>query len=101
MVWKIFIRFINKAYTPWQWQKELFEYANKLDLICFSSVFDDTSINFLEKINNPIYKISSFENTDLELIKNTSIQKKPVILSTGLASLSEIKQLLKFLKKNT
>jgi N-acetylneuraminate synthase len=50
----------NKAYTPWQWQKELFEYANKLGLICFSSVFDDTSINFLEKINNPIYKISSF-----------------------------------------
>ena len=89
----------NKAYTPWHWQKELFEYANKLGLICFSSVFDDTSIDFLEKINNPIYKISSFENTDLELIKNTSMKKKPVILSTGLASLSEINSAVKILKK--
>tara|TARA_B100000287_G_scaffold432183_1_gene490933 strand:+ start:543 stop:1604 length:1062 start_codon:yes stop_codon:yes gene_type:complete len=89
----------KKAYTPWEWQKELFEYANRLGLICFSSVFDDTSIKFLKKLNNPIYKISSFENTDLELIKNACIEKKPIILSTGLASYSELKESVKIIKK--
>jgi pseudaminic acid synthase len=89
----------KKAHTPWSWQKELFNYAESMGLICFSSVFDDTSINFLNKINNPIYKISSFENTDLELIKNASLKKKPIILSTGLASLPDLKEAVKTIKK--
>ncbi len=89
----------KKAYTPWGWQKELFDYAKNLGLICFSSVFDDTAIEFLQRINNPIYKISSFENTDLELIKNASLKKKPVILSTGLASLSDLNEAVNIIKK--
>ena len=89
----------KKAYTPWEWQKELFQYANKIGLICFSSVFDDSSIKFLNKINNPIYKISSFENTDLELIKNASLKKKPIILSTGLATKAELNEAVKTIKK--
>ena len=89
----------KKAHTPWEWQKDLFEYSNKIGLICFSSVFDDTSIKFLSKINNPIFKISSLENTDLELIKNVAINKKPIIISTGLASLLDIKSAVQILKK--
>ena len=91
--------YTTKLIHLWHMTKELFEYANKLGSICFSSVFDDTSIDFLEKINNPIYKISSFENTDLELIKNTSMKKTSNLIN-GLASLSKSIQLLKF-KKNT
>lgn len=89
----------KKAYTPWEWHKEIFDLAKKNGLLAFSSVFDDTSISFLKKLNNPIFKISSFENTDIELIKNAALTKKPIIISSGLASLSELNEAVNTIKK--
>ena len=89
----------KKAYTPWEWHKEIFDLAKKNGLLAFSSVFDDTSISFLKKLNNPIFKISSFENTDTELIKNAALTKKPIIISSGLASLSELNEAVNIIKK--
>ena len=85
---------------PWEWQKKLFMIANSYGLIAFSSAFDESSADFLKSINNPIFKISSFENTDLELIKYISKIKKPIILSAGLANISELNDAVKILKKN-
>ena len=82
----------KQAYTPWEWHKTLFREARKLGLIYFSTPFDDTSVNFLKKFNLPIYKISSFENTDLRLIKLVAKTKKPMIISLGMANYREIKE---------
>ena len=94
-LWQLF----NKAQTPFKWHKELFAYAKKNNILCFSSAFDKNSIDVLEKVNCPIYKVASFEITDLSLIKNISRTKKPVIFSTGLASLDEIENSVKFARK--
>ena len=75
----------QKSYLPWNFQEKLFKYAKDQGILIFSSVFDLDSLEFLEKINNPIYKISSFEITDLNLIKNVAKKNKPIILSTGSA----------------
>ena len=80
----------QEAYTPWEWHEELYKIAHDEGLICFSSPFDKTAVDFLEKINNPIYKIASFEITDIPLIKYIASKGKPIILSTGIASLSDI-----------
>tara|TARA_X000000368_G_C23058278_1_gene725190 strand:- start:4030 stop:5061 length:1032 start_codon:yes stop_codon:yes gene_type:complete len=80
----------QEAYTPWEWHEELFKIAHDEGLICFSSPFDKTAVDFLEKLNNPIYKIASFEITDIPLIKYIASKGKPIILSTGIASLSDI-----------
>lgn len=88
------------AYTPWEWHEELFRYAESLGLICFSSPFDETAVDFLESINCPIYKIASFENTHHPLIKKVALTGKPVIMSTGTANLEEIKEAVKVLEKN-
>ena len=90
----------KKSQTPLKWHKEIFKYSKKIDLICFSTPFDVISLNFLESLNCPIYKISSFEITDLNLIKAIAKTKKPVILSTGMASLNEIEEAIRVLKKN-
>ena len=79
------------AFTPWEWHKELFEYSEKIGLICFSSPFDRTAIDFLEEINNPIYKIASFEITDIDLIEYAASKGKPMIISTGIADYNDIK----------
>ena len=90
----------KKAHTPWSWHKKIFNLAKKLNIVCFSSPFDETAVDFLEKLNTPIYKIASFEITHLPLIKKVALTKKPMIISTGLASKKEIKEAIKTAKKN-
>ena len=81
----------KKAHTPWSWHEPIFKEAKKLGLQYFSTPFDLTAIDFLKKFNLPIYKVASFENTDLRLIKFLAKTKKPLIISLGLATLKQIK----------
>ena len=88
------------AHMPWEWQPKLAEIAKKYNIPLFSTPFDKTAVDFLEKMNVPIYKIASFEIGDLELLKKIASTKKPVIMSRGMASLEEIKLAYKILKEN-
>ncbi len=90
----------NKAQTPLKWHKELFRYGKSLGIKVFSTPYDETAVDFLEKLHCPIYKISSFEMTDLDLIKKASKTKKPLIISTGMANLGEIETSFKVAKRN-
>jgi len=89
----------QSAYTPWEWHKILFEEASKEGLICFSSPFDKTAVDFLEDLNVPAYKIASFEITDIPLIEYTASKGKPIILSTGVATMKDIELALNACKK--
>lgn len=89
----------KKAYTPWEWHQELFEYAKKVDIPLFSTPFDKTAVDFLENLQNPIYKIASFEITDVPLIEYIAAKKKPIIISTGIATLEEIEDAVLACKK--
>ena len=80
----------NEAHTPLEWNKKLFDYGKKLGITIFSTPFDETAVNLLEKLKCPMYKVASFEITDLLLIKKISQTKKPIIISTGMASMEEI-----------
>ena len=80
----------NEAHTPLEWHKKLFDYGKKLGITIFSTPFDETAVNLLEKLKCPMYKVASFEMTDLLLIKKISQTKKPIIISTGMASMEEI-----------
>lgn len=80
----------KQAYTPWEWHEEIMKVAEQEDLICFSSPFDKTAVDFLEKINVPAYKIASFEITDIPLIEYVASKGKPIILSTGIATEEDI-----------
>ena len=80
----------NEAHTPLEWHKKLFDYGKKLGITIFSTPFDETAVNLLEKLKCPMYKVASFEITDLLLIKKISQTKKPIIISTGMASMEEI-----------
>ncbi len=80
----------KEAYTPWEWHKELFEYAREIDIDIFSSPFDKSAVDFLEQFNPSAYKIASFEITDYELIRYTASKGKPIIISTGIATIDEI-----------
>ena len=90
----------DKAQTPLKWHKELFRYGKSLGIKVFSTPYDETAVDFLEKLHCPIYKISSFEMTDLNLIKKVSKTKKPLIISTGMADLNEIETSIKVAKRN-
>ena len=80
----------NEARTPLEWNKKLFDYGKKLGITIFSTPYDETAVNLLEKLKCPMYKVASFEMTDLLLIKRISQTKKPIIISTGMASMEEI-----------
>ena len=82
----------EEAYTPWEWQPKLMEEANKLGMECFSSPFDFTSVDFMEQMNMPAYKIASYEINDIPLIKKVATLHKPVIISTGIAHLEDIER---------
>lgn len=82
----------GKAYTPWEWQKELLEEANRVGIDFFSTPFDKTAVDFLENLGVASYKIASFELVDIPLLKYTASKGKPIILSTGMATLEEIKE---------
>lgn len=87
-----------EAFTPWEWHAKLFEVAKEEDLVCFSSPFDNTAVEFLEELNVPCYKIASFEITDIPLIEHIASKGKPIILSTGIASFEDIDLALKTIR---
>jgi pseudaminic acid synthase len=90
----------EKAQTPFEWHKELFNYAKKLKITCFSTPFDESAVDLLESLKCPFYKVASFEMNHIPLIKKIARSKKPIIISTGMANLKEIDLAYKTAKKN-
>lgn len=89
----------RKAYMPWEWHKPIFDRCSKLGLVGFSTAFDATSVDFLESLDVPCYKIASFENTDLPLMRKIAATRKPVIISTGMATENEIREAIVTLRR--
>jgi pseudaminic acid synthase len=90
----------QEAYTPWEWHQPIFEHASKKGLLAFSSPFDESSVDFLEWLNVPFYKVASFENTDWPLLKKIAATGKPVIMSTGVSRLADIDESVGILQQN-
>ena len=90
----------KEAMTPWEWHKELFDYAKEKGLLAFSTPFDLTAVDFLETLNPPCYKVASFENTDHAILAAVAKTGKPVIVSTGMASQAEIAESVEVLRSN-
>ena len=86
------------AHTPWEWHEPIMKRAKELGISCFSSPFDSTAVDFLEDLNVPAYKIASFENTDLPLIEKVAMTGKPVIISSGLATITELSESINLIK---
>lgn len=90
----------QEAYTPWEWHRAIFDRAKERGIICFSTPFDETAVDFLEELEAPIYKVASFEVNHLPLLKYIAKTGKPVIMSVGASTLEEIKEAVKTLKEN-
>ena len=96
---KTLYQLYKEAYMPWEWQPKLKKIAEELGLICFSSPFDKTAVDFLERMKVPAYKVASFEITDIPLIEYIASKGKPVIISTGIAELEDIKEAINACKR--
>ena len=90
----------EKAHTPWEWHKPIFERCKEHGILGFSTPFDDTSVDFLEELDVPCYKIASFENVDLPLIRKVARTGKPMIASTGMTTVSELEDLVRAAREN-
>lgn len=90
----------QKASLPYKWHKPIFNYCKKIKLICFSTAYDETAVDFLEKINTPFYKIASYENVHIPLIKKIAKTGKPIIMSTGMATVAELWEAVDTAKSN-
>lgn len=88
------------AHTPWEWHKEIFDYANSLGMEAFSSPFDETAVDFLEELNVPAYKIASFESAHHPLLKKVAQTGKPIIISSGASNLDDLYESINVLEKN-
>jgi pseudaminic acid synthase len=96
---KSLYKLYQEAYTPWQWHEPIMKRANELGMLCFSSPFDDTAVDFLEELKVPAYKIASFENTHLPLLKKVAATGKPMIISTGMASIAELDETIRTIRE--
>lgn len=89
----------QEAYTPWEWHECIMKRSNELGMLCFSTPFDDAAVDFLEKLDVPAYKIASFENTHLPLVKKVAATGKPMIISTGMATIAELDEMVHTIRK--
>lgn len=89
----------QEAFTPWEWHQELFAVAKEEGLLCFSTPFDQSAVDFLETLNPPAYKVASFEVTDYALVRYIASKQRPIIISTGIATLQEIEDVVAICKE--
>jgi N-acetylneuraminate synthase len=88
----------EEAHTPWEWHKHIMKRAKELGMLCFSTPFDETAVDFLEGLDVPAYKIASFENTHIPLIKKVAATGKPMIISTGMATIAELDETVRIIR---